>query len=220
MVRTRNLEILLERLFRTAVVERPNESLDVNANLACLQREPTGTVRMSCPQVMAEAYLAPLLPAYLATHPKVNLEMDASDRAVNIIEERFDLALPASTRVEDTSGLVAREVGKARRVLVASPSFLSKSGRIEIPRDLAERATICRPSEAQDGRARWTITGAENQEEAVTHVPRMLSKDLLLQLEAAIHGVGVALLPEPIPATAVRSGAWNTYCQVGLRRRI
>lgn len=176
-------------------------------SMAELQREPAGMVRMTCPQVMAQTYLAPLLPAYLAAHPKVKLELDATDRSMNLIEDRFDLALRARPQVEDSAGLVARQLGSARRVLVASPLLLDSIGRPDSPQDLAAFDTISRPVEAQDGRARWVLSDADGRDEVVSHTPRMMSDDLRLQVEAAVHGIGVALLPEPIVAASVRNGA-------------
>jgi DNA-binding transcriptional LysR family regulator len=62
-------------------------------SVADLRREPAGTVRMSCAQVMAQNYLAPILPGFLAQHPRVDLVLDATDREVNLIDERVDLVL-------------------------------------------------------------------------------------------------------------------------------
>jgi DNA-binding transcriptional LysR family regulator len=174
-------------------------------SVAALRREPAGMVRLSCPQVMAQSYLAPILPGFMATHPKVKLELDASDRGVDLIEERFDLALRADVHIEDSAGLVARQLGVVRRVLVASPAFLDRYRHPESPQDLAELDTLCRPGDAHDGTARWMLVDAAGNETIVRHSPRLISGDLRMQYEAAIHGLGIALLPEPIVAASVRS---------------
>ncbi|WP_256576364.1 LysR family transcriptional regulator [Pseudomonas sp. KK4] len=182
------------------VVEGANLAFDSIANL---QLEPAGMVRLSCPQVMAETYLSPILPGYLLTHPKVRLELNATDREVNLIEEGFDLALRARPQIEDSSGLVARRLGVARRVLVASPAFLARVGPLQSPEDLKGVDTICRPGDVQEGKGRWVLeNGAGNC--LVTHTPRLLSDDLRMQLETAIQGLGVALLPEPIASPAIQ----------------
>lgn len=195
-----------ERFYSQAlgVVEGAQSAFDSIANL---RREPVGIVRLSCPQIMAQTYLAPILPGYLTTYPKVRLELDASDRSVDLLRERFDLALRSQMKIGDASGLVAREVSVARRILVASPSFLSSSGRPETPQALSQLHTLCRSRDVHDGSSRWSLLGPEGREVLVTHTPRMASDDLRLQLEAAIHGIGVALLPEPIVSASVRSGA-------------
>ncbi len=175
-------------------------------SVADLRREPAGTIRLTCPQVMAQNYLAPILPGYLVTHPKVKLELDASDRHVDLLKERFDLALRAHVKIEDSSGLVARELGQARRVLVASPALLDAIGRPEVPEDLSARDTIGRLSDVHDGQARWALNDSQGRAAIVPHVARLSSDDLRMQLEAAIHGVGIALLPEPIVSGSVRNG--------------
>lgn len=171
-----------------------------------LRQEPAGLVRMTCPQLMAQTYLAKLLPDYLAAHPKVRLELDATDRAVNLIEERFDLALRTRATIEDSTTLVARQLGSARRVLVASPALLKQTGRPGSPHDLARCPTISHPGDGQEGNFRWILSSADGHEVMAAHEPRMMSVDLRIQLELAIHGIGIALLPEPIVAAAVRSG--------------
>lgn len=175
-------------------------------SVADLKREPSGTVRLSCPQVMAQSYLAPILPGYLLSHPKVKLELDTRDPEADLLKERFDLAVRAHVRMDDTAGLVARELGCARRVLVASPALLEQAGRPRRPEDLARFSTISRLGDAFEGRARWLLTSGHDEAVTVEHGPRLSSDDLRLQLEGAIHGLGVALLPEPIVSGAVQSG--------------
>ncbi len=194
-----------ERFFAQAqaLMEGAQSAFD---SVADLRKEPSGTVRLSCPQVMAQSYLAPILPGYLVSHPKVKLELDASDRHVDLLKERFDLALRAHVRIEDTAGLVAKELGQARRVLVASAAFLDSVGRPETPQQLSAMDTFSRPGEVHDGHARWTLLNGAGKEVVISHAPRLSSDDLRMQLEAAIHGLGVALLPEPIMSALLRNG--------------
>jgi DNA-binding transcriptional LysR family regulator len=198
-----------ERFFvqAQALVEGAQSALD---SLADLRREPAGTVRLSCPQVMAQSYLAPILPGYLATYPKVNLELEASDRPVDLLRERIDLALRASARIDGAAGLVTRKLGQARRVLVASPGYLDAAGRPRTPQDLARMDTFSRPGDVHDGQARWALAGPSGQAVMITHTPRLSTDDLRMQLQAAVNGIGVALLPEPIVSASVRSGVLET----------
>lgn len=173
---------------------------------ADLRREPAGTVRMSCARVMAQSYLAPILPGFLARHPKVDLVLDATDREVNLIEERVDLVLRAKPDIEDTPGLVARPLGSARRILVASPAYLGRIGQPSGPRALSVCDTLGRPVELFEGQVRWELNGPGAEVVVVQISPRLIANDLRLLLEAAIHGIGIALLPEPIVAAAIRTG--------------
>lgn len=161
---------------------------------------------MSCAQVMAQNYLAPILPGFLTQHPKVNLILDATDREVNLIEERVDLVLRSRIEIENSAGLVARPLADARRVLVASPAYLEKIDPPSAPRALSECDTLGRPVEMFEGQVRWELNGSGAQTVVVQIAPRLVANDLRLLLEAAIHGVGIALLPEPIVADALRTG--------------
>lgn len=175
-------------------------------SVATLRREPAGTVRVSCPLVLAQNYLAPILPGYLASHPHVDLVIEATDRPVNLIEERFDIALRAQPQIDDVAGLVAKVLGQARRILVASPAYLNRRGRPAAPADLAAFDTLGRMVDIQDDSARWELAGADGAVAVVRHTPRLLTSDLRLQFEAATHGIGIALLPEPIAAASIRAG--------------
>ncbi len=169
-----------------------------------LKTEPSGNVRISCALILAQSYLAPILPGYMASYPKVNVMLDASDRVVNLLEERFDIAIRATPKIDDAAGLVARELGQARQILVASPVYLAHFGRPQQLADLAKLQIISGLAELQDRVAYWTLF-QETQREVVQLVPRLVSGDLRVQLEAAIHGIGVALMPEPLVSAALRA---------------
>jgi DNA-binding transcriptional LysR family regulator len=176
-------------------------------SIADLRREPAGTIRMCCPQPLAHAYLTPILPDYLARHPKVKLVLDTTYRLVNLIEEGVDLAVRARHEIEEPPGLVARRLGSGEPVLVASPEFLNRQGRPRTPDDLVRLDCLVRPQDVHDDSARWMLT-RENGEKAVARLcSRLESEDLVLLLEAALNGLGVAMLPARTVANAVRAGA-------------
>lgn len=186
-----------------AAVEGANAAYE---SVAELKKEPSGTVRVSCPPVLAQSYLAPILPGYMASYPKVNLIIESTDREVNLIEERFDLALRARPQIDDAAGLVAKNVGGARRILVASPAYIAQNGCPETPEDLSKLDTLCRMVDIFDGKGRWELASSSFEKATVHHAPRLISNDVRLQLEAATHGIGIALLPEPIVAESIRNG--------------
>lgn len=186
-----------------AVVEEAEAAFESIANL---RKEPVGTVRMTCPLVLAQTYLAPILPAYLAKNPKVNLHIEPTDREVDLIEDRFDLALLANPQFDSVAGIVVRSLGNARRILVAAPRFLSIEGKPSTPEDVPNFATLGRTSDLRDGKVRWEMSDQAGKVCLVSHSPRLQTNDLRLQLEAAIGGAGIALLPEPIVAVSIKKG--------------
>nr|WP_210424820.1 LysR substrate-binding domain-containing protein [Marichromatium bheemlicum] len=175
-------------------------------SVADLQREPAGTVRLTCPQVMAESYLAPILASYLTEHPKVDLIVEATDRVVDLFDGRFDLALRPSAHIDKALDLVARPLADARRILVAGPAYLERRGHPTGPETLSTHDVICRSEESTDGQTRWQLTGPKGQRVTLQLTPRVETNDMRLLQEVVCRGLGVALLPEPVVATAIRAG--------------
>lgn len=170
-------------------------------SIAELKDEPSGKVKLSCPVILAQSYLAPILSGFMEAYPKVSLLVVATNRQVNFVEERFDLALRVTPAIEDSPSLVARELGGASRIMVASPDYLERNGQPEKPEDLNGQAII---SDIQDGDAHWSLSTAEGQTNTLNLTPRLVTNDLRVQVEAATDGIGIALLPAPIAATALR----------------
>jgi DNA-binding transcriptional LysR family regulator len=92
--------------------------------------------------LLMQRCLARALPGYITLHPKVSVYIEATDRTVNVIEERFDIAIRAIPVIEDVAGLVAKTRGSSQRVLVVSPAFLDHYGRPENPADLLKFNTV------------------------------------------------------------------------------
>ncbi|WP_432697654.1 LysR substrate-binding domain-containing protein [Marinobacterium sp. YM272] len=172
-------------------------------SIAELKNEPSGKVKLSCPVILAQSYLAPILSGYMEAFPKVSLLVVATNRQINFVEERFDLALRVTPAIEDSPSLVARELGGASRILVASPDYLARNGLPEKPEDLNSLHII---SDIQEDEVQWLLSTADGQSHTLQPTPRLISNDLRVQVEAAIDGVGIALLPEPIATAALRDG--------------
>lgn len=182
-----------------AMVVESNAARDA---VARLRSEPSGVVRMTCPVMMAQYFVAQLISDFMAMHRKVRIELDATDRVVNLIEERIDIAL--RFRATEQPGLVVRKLASTRMVLVASPSYLSSRGAPERPDAIAEHDTI---GALRDGPVQhWSLVDVEGRELSVTHHPRLLCSDFAVQFHAATHGVGIALLPLRVVSPALEQG--------------
>src|SRR6202008_5033315 len=134
-----------------ATVEGAQAAFD---SVAELRREPAGLVRLSSPALLAQRCLAHVLPAYMAKHPKVSVFVEPTDRTVNVIEERFDVAIRALPVIEDVAGLVAKTLGHSQRVLVVSRDFLDHYGYADSPADLPKFNTVASIDDIFDGGAR------------------------------------------------------------------
>src|SRR5580658_5276815 len=145
-----------------ATVEGAHAAYD---SVAELRREPAGLVRLSSPVLLAQRCLAHAIPGYMTAHPKVSVFVEATDRTVNVIEERFDIAIRAKPVIEDVAGLVAKPLGRSQRVLVVSPAFLERWGRPENPAGLQRFGTVASTDDIFDGGARWRLTNLDHRTE-------------------------------------------------------
>jgi len=186
-----------------ATVEGAQAAYD---SVAELRREPAGLVRLSSPVLLTQRCLAHVLPDYMTVHQKVSVFVEATDRTVNVIEERFDIAIRAKPVIEDVAGLVAKTLGHSQRVLVASPAFLDHYGHPGHPADLPKFNTVASTNDLFDGGARWKLTNLENRTQHIELTPRLVTSDLRVRLQAAIRGIGFALLPEQVVATPLKEG--------------
>jgi DNA-binding transcriptional LysR family regulator len=131
--------------------------------------------------------------------------LEATDRAVNQIEERFDLVLRARPETDGDAGMVVKTLGRAQRILVASPAYLERNGRPATPAELSRFDVVSQLGDHQEGAAVWTVANSSTGEQARVRLnPRLVSSDLRVQHQAALHGIGIALMPEPIVGEALR----------------
>lgn len=163
------------------------------------QAEPHGRIRFSCPTGMLQP-ISRLISSFLARYPKVRLQLVATDRTVDLIEERIDLALRVRTALTSDAALTMRSLGTSTRILVASPQIASQIADIE---ELAAFPALATNDAADD--LEWHLQ-TEGREQIVRMVPRMGCEDMATVRDAAIDGLGVAVLPDHVCAQALEAG--------------
>ncbi len=169
-----------------------------------MKAEPSGTVRMTCPSALAQGTVTGLITKFMRLHPKVRVELDSSDRTLDIIEERIDIALRARDSGLTLPGLVARRIASGSFVLVASPDYVARRSAPETPSDLTRHDTIGSLREGEE--QGWTLTARDGRIERVTVRPRFLCSDYTVQYQSALGGVGVAFLPSRVVWRALEEG--------------
>lgn len=149
----------------------------------------TGTLRLTMPPSFGRQYISPLLPTFLARHPRLKLSVDLSDQALDLVGEGFDLAIRIGA-LEDSS-LIARKLATNRRVLCASPDYLRRHGMPNTPQELGERE--CLILVGGPGRHDvWRLRDADEHEVTVRVNGRIQSNQGELLRDAAIAGLGIA----------------------------
>jgi DNA-binding transcriptional LysR family regulator len=162
---------------------------DVQAVAGVRQAEPRGRLRITASASFAQAHLAKAMVDFLALHPHTEIELLAMERAVNLVEERIDLAVRIGNRLDD--GLVARPLGVCRSVICATPTYLARHGTPATPEALREHRCI---THAFVGRSEYHLRrGGQSIRVPVRGV--LQSNETAVTLQAALEHAGIALLP-------------------------
>ena len=156
------------------------------------QKTPTGVLRITAP---AETFLANSITkaftAYRNKFPNVKIELNFSDRFVDLIAEGYDLAIRAGSLTD--SSLMARRIGFARFYLASSENYLKKEPPIKHPKDLAAHSCIRRVAPPAD--ETWVLRSKQGKV-AKIQPPFSVSANTIPAIRAlAMAGQGVALLP-------------------------
>ncbi|MEX3816278.1 LysR substrate-binding domain-containing protein [Paraburkholderia sp. BR13439] len=165
--------------------------------------EPVGRVRMTCPVGTVRLALDDLLPVLMAEHPKIDIDLLATDRYVDLIEEGYDLALRNHSERLQNSSLIARPVAQTQWTLVASPAFFQR-GLPDAPQDLDGVVGI--QLGRRDSSSTWLLHAADGRTATVSFLPRLRCNDAPLARRAAVAGLGVAALPSPMCRVDIANG--------------
>jgi DNA-binding transcriptional LysR family regulator len=163
--------------------------------------KPHGKLRVTAPPALGTTFIAQVVVAYAARYPDVTVELELSNRVVDLIAEGFDIAIRAG-RLADSS-LVARKFGATGQIVVAAPKLFGRKPLPKKPAELMAYEGILFRSTS--GTATWQLQGPDTKS-AVEMKGRVLADDFLVARAAALGGAGIALLPKLICAADVRSG--------------
>jgi DNA-binding transcriptional LysR family regulator len=151
---------------------------------------PQGLVRIACPVTLAHTTIGPLVPRFLERYPLVRIDMRVSNRAVDLVEEGFDIALRVRPSLDDSGSMVVKTFGPGNGALVASPAQLARQGPPTRVEDIAQLDTV-----AMDNRGQWTLQHCDGRSVTLPHQPRYVVDDLLSLKYAVLAGIGISMLP-------------------------
>lgn len=192
-----------ERFLRQ--VDGPLASLHAAVEAAAeLETDPAGTLKLSMGQGFGRAFIVPLLGDFLTRYPRVLPDLHFDNNQIDIVAEGFDAAIGGG--FELAAGVVARELAPVHIVAVASPGYMSGRATPRTPADLAAFDGIMRRS-TPTGRVRpWVLRSRRLAEQVVSCKPRLIFSDPEAVAQAALMGIGVALLPMPFAFASIKSG--------------
>jgi DNA-binding transcriptional LysR family regulator len=165
------------------------------------RQTPRGNIRISLPLSFGLKRLAPLLLEFSQRYPEVALDMDYSDRRVNLIEEGIDLSIRITRRLQP--GDVARKIGSGRMLVVASPEYLARHGRPRHPSELAHHE--CLGYTAGGAGQSWQFM-VDGQLAAFQVRSRINANNGDVLTEAAAQGLGITLQPDFIADSFLAAG--------------
>ena len=205
---TRRLDVTpLGQSYYESALRLLSDVEQVEQGIAGQNSEPRGTIRLSAPVSFAMAHLGCLLPLFLQRHPQVSVEVDLSDRPVDLIGEGYDLVLRIGT-LEDST-LIARRIASVQRVYCASPDYLALRGTPLKPEDLAHHD--CLPY-GHGRHVQWRFQ-TKGKLQSVNVSGRMRVNNGELLRDTAIAGLGVTYLPTFIVADALKDGRLVTLLE-------
>lgn len=161
-----------------------------------------GSLTLSASVSLGLLRIVPTLPALFAQHPALDLELRLEERAVDLVGEGVDVAVRAGLSLPQTTSLVAQALATFPRYLVASPSYLRRAGT---PRDAAALASRTAIMGVRSGPV-WQLAEAGAPPIAVPMRTRLRVETLVGIRDAAIAGLGVAILPDFVVAEALAAG--------------
>ena len=177
---------------------------DARTATMALNQSPQGLLRINIPSAFGRRHIVPHLKDFLAKYPEIRVDATLTDVTVDLIDTGTDLAVRIGALAD--SSLIAKRLAPQRRALVACPDYLRRHPPIERPEDLERHECLIQSQQPTDD---WyfRLSDTPAGEPQTTPVRgRLRSNDIEALLDAALAGLGVALLPTWLTAPHTRSG--------------
>ena len=167
------------------------------------RKTAAGKLHVSMPVLFGRLCVAPLLTQLATLHPKLELELNFSDRLANLVEDGFDLAI-RNGPLGDGAGLMARRIAHERTMIFAAPSYIKEQGEPDTLADLLRHQAV---TYSRNGRVQtWLFPQDGAAPQQVTPPTRLRFDDLDAIADAAVAGFGLAWLPDWLASARVRAG--------------
>jgi DNA-binding transcriptional LysR family regulator len=169
--------------------------------VAAMEDEPRGLLRITAPISFANRHLLPMVSSFLESYPQVRVELQVDDAYVDLVRQRFDLALRTGALAD--SQLISTHLARQARVLCAAPAYVRRRGVPQSLDDLLTHDCLSTPGEAP---ADWWVFGRRGAPRRLPVGGRFTCNSSEALLQAALHGLGIAHLASWLVGDAIRAG--------------
>ncbi len=176
------------------VEEAESEALSAHGRLS-------GRVRVAAPLTFGLMHLSPVIRSFSLANPEVKLDLDLSDRQVDLIEDGFDLAIRIAALTD--SNLAARPITRSRHALVASPTYFEGQPIPQTPAELGSYQCLEYTNTADPS---WHYVAPDGKQGSVRLSHHLRANNGEFLRDAAIAGLGIVLQPNFIIYKALESG--------------
>jgi DNA-binding transcriptional LysR family regulator len=187
---------LIERTTRRLTPTEAGQRLGANARRALAaygdalrpsaEAAPRGILRITAPLIFGRRHVTPVVASFLAAYPAMRADLLLADRNLDLLEEGLDAALRIGPPAD--SGPPPNRLGEVRRVVVASPGYLSTHGEPGTPAELARQAVVQVVGRSTPPEWRFRIGGRER---VVRLAPRLMVNEIEAALVAVRAGHGI-----------------------------
>jgi DNA-binding transcriptional LysR family regulator len=196
---TRSIRITDEGKRFLEHVQRVLAELDqARSSMAASSGKPVGRLRVSAPQIVGQRYIAPALTSFLAEFSDIEVQLDITDRHVNLHEEGYDVAIRCGALTDST--LIAKRLAHDKIMICGSPEYLAEMGTPAAPDDLASHRCLMLGDSWS-----WSF-GAGAQESTVRIGARLRSDSSDVLKLGAVAGMGLIRTTELKAADELASG--------------
>ncbi|MGJ7528705.1 LysR family transcriptional regulator [Variovorax sp. GB1P17] len=207
---TRRIQLTEEgRLFHERCRRILDDLDDAQAMLSHVQEAPRGRLRVSAP-IVGYHFLLPVIPDFVALYPEVELDINFTDRTVDLIDESVDVAIRSGDLPD--SRLVSRPLNPFRLLLCASPDYLRQHGTPRVVSDLERHATV-RFRHPNSGKLlEWPML--QSTADAETRLRTVLAcNNMEAVLGATLRGLGIACMPDFLAREMLADGRLVTVLE-------
>lgn len=180
------------------------DSIDATVAIAARARaQVSGNLRVSCPPGLARYLGTDIFARFLALYPDVHLEMHITSQRVDLIQQRFDAAFRVDIDAVHDQALTMHQLGRLDRILVAAPDVAVQAIPVTIA-TLGDLPTLSVGEHVEQDA--WPLVDVRGRQRSVAHHPRFCSNDSSVVRDAAVAGLGVALLSSVACSVELQQG--------------